>query len=255
MGTITTDSTGIAKLEGLPLSRYMVKEVATASGYVLDGQERIIDLNYRDAQTAVVTYSEDWQNERQKARIRVVKLDANTETPLPGASFGLYAEEDICSESGAVMIAAGTLIQQLATDSNGELVFEADLPIGFSYSVRELIPPAGYASDPESRTFVFEASAANDAVTDFEYVFMNKPTVVGMVAIITFILCYELISMITNTNNMHEFDTFMFFKYFVKMWIAVYVVSHTSARPGPSWSASRPIFSTISRCWASWPIP
>lgn len=45
--------------------------------------------------------------------------------------------------------------------------------------------------------------------------------------IITFILCYELISMITNTNNMHEFDTFMFFKYFVKMWIAVYVVSHT----------------------------
>lgn len=35
------------------------------------------------------------------------------------------------------------------------------------------------------------------------------------------------ISMITNTNNMHEFDTFMFFKYFVKMWIAVYVVSHT----------------------------
>lgn len=45
--------------------------------------------------------------------------------------------------------------------------------------------------------------------------------------IITFILCYELISMITSTNNMHEIDTFMFFKYFVKMWIAVYIVSHT----------------------------
>jgi len=26
---------------------------------------------------------------------------------------------------------------------------------------------------------------------------------------------------------MHEIDTFMFFKYFVKMWIAVYIVSHT----------------------------
>ena len=35
--------------------------------------------------------------------------------------------------------------------------------------------------------------------------------------IITFILCYELISMITSSNNMHEIDTFMFFKYFVKM--------------------------------------
>ena len=45
--------------------------------------------------------------------------------------------------------------------------------------------------------------------------------------IITFILCYELISMITSSNNMHEIDTFMFFKYFEKMWIAVYIVSHT----------------------------
>ena len=45
--------------------------------------------------------------------------------------------------------------------------------------------------------------------------------------IITFVLCYELITMITSANNMHELDTFMFFKYFVKMWVAVYIVSHT----------------------------
>ena len=30
--------------------------------------------------------------------------------------------------------------------------------------------------------------------------------------IITFILCYELITMITEKNNMHDIDTFMFFK-------------------------------------------
>ena len=45
--------------------------------------------------------------------------------------------------------------------------------------------------------------------------------------IITFVLCYELISMITEKNNMHDVDTWMFFKYFVKMWIAVYLVSNT----------------------------
>ena len=28
-------------------------------------------------------------------------------------------------------------------------------------------------------------------------------------------------------NNLHDVDTWMFFKYFVKMWIAVYLVSHT----------------------------
>ena len=45
--------------------------------------------------------------------------------------------------------------------------------------------------------------------------------------IITFVLCYELISMLTEKNNMHDIDTWMFFKYFFKMMIAVYVVSHT----------------------------
>ena len=45
--------------------------------------------------------------------------------------------------------------------------------------------------------------------------------------IITFILCYELITMVTSSNNMHDIDTFMFFKYFFKMWVAVWIVSHT----------------------------
>lgn len=49
--------------------------------------------------------------------------------------------------------------------------------------------------------------------------------IAGMV--ITFVLCYELISMLTEKNNMHDVDTWMFFKYFFKMMIAVYLLSHT----------------------------
>ena len=45
--------------------------------------------------------------------------------------------------------------------------------------------------------------------------------------IITMVLCYELITMLTERNNLHEVDTWMFFKYFVKMWVAVYLVSNT----------------------------
>ena len=44
--------------------------------------------------------------------------------------------------------------------------------------------------------------------------------------IITFVLCYELISMLTEKNNMHDIDTWMFFKYFFKMWVAVWFVSN-----------------------------
>ena len=45
--------------------------------------------------------------------------------------------------------------------------------------------------------------------------------------IITFVLCYELITMITEKNNLHDGDTFSFFKYFLKMWVAVFLVTHT----------------------------
>lgn len=45
--------------------------------------------------------------------------------------------------------------------------------------------------------------------------------------ILTFVMCYELIQLVTEKNNLHDVDTWMFFKYFVKMWIAVYLVSHT----------------------------
>ena len=45
--------------------------------------------------------------------------------------------------------------------------------------------------------------------------------------IITFVLCYELITMLTERNNMHDIDTFMFFKFFVKAWIAIYLLSNT----------------------------
>ncbi len=45
--------------------------------------------------------------------------------------------------------------------------------------------------------------------------------------IITFILCYELISMIVEKNNLHDVDTWMFFKYIFKACVAVYIVTHT----------------------------
>ena len=45
--------------------------------------------------------------------------------------------------------------------------------------------------------------------------------------IITYVLCYELIHMVMDKNNLHDFDTFMFFKWFFKAWVAVYIVTHT----------------------------
>ena len=48
--------------------------------------------------------------------------------------------------------------------------------------------------------------------------------------VITYVLCYELISMVTEKNNMHDVDTSMFFKWVFKAYVAVYLVTH----PAPS---------------------
>ncbi len=45
--------------------------------------------------------------------------------------------------------------------------------------------------------------------------------------IITFVLCYELITMITEKNNMHEMETFMIFKWILKAYVAIYLVTNT----------------------------
>ena len=45
--------------------------------------------------------------------------------------------------------------------------------------------------------------------------------------ILTFVLCYELINMIIEKNNMHDVDTFMFFKWIFKTFIAVYILTNT----------------------------
>ena len=45
--------------------------------------------------------------------------------------------------------------------------------------------------------------------------------------IISFVLIYELISMIMDKNNMHEFDTSLFFRFLLKACIAVMLLSKT----------------------------
>ena len=45
--------------------------------------------------------------------------------------------------------------------------------------------------------------------------------------IITFVLCYELITMVTQKNNFHEFETFNLFIWVFKAYISIYLVTNT----------------------------
>lgn len=49
--------------------------------------------------------------------------------------------------------------------------------------------------------------------------------IAGMV--LTFVMCYELIQMIIDRNNLHDIDTWMFFKWVFKTFVAVMILSNT----------------------------
>ena len=56
---------------------------------------------------------------------------------------------------------------------------------------------------------------------------INDSVIIPIVGlIITAVFCIELINMVMQRNNMQDTDTFEFFKYIIKMWIAVWLASH-----------------------------
>lgn len=180
VGTITTDDKGIAQLENLPAGKYYVKETATAHGYVLDSEIRYVDLSYRDQDTPVITFDEDWQNARQKVIVQVLKKEKNVDRVLAGGVFGLYAAEDIRSVSGKVLLKADEIIEQKTTDENGQISFLADLPVDGKYYVKELKAPDGFVTTEEKQEFTFEYKGENVTEVPYEFTCENEPTTVEL---------------------------------------------------------------------------
>lgn len=57
---------------------------------------------------------------------------------------------------------------------------------------------------------------------------LSKTVIVPIAGlIITFVLCYELITMVTQKNNFHEFETYNIFLWIFKAYVAIYLVTNT----------------------------
>lgn len=180
VGTITTDSNGIAQMGDLPAGKYYVKEVKTAHGYVLDKEPRYVDLSYRDQDTPVITYDEKWQNARQKVKITVLKKEKDTERVLAGGVFGLYTSENIKNAKGEVLLEKDSLIEQRVTDEKGQITFTADLPVDGKYYVKEIFAPDGFVTTDEVQEFTFEYAGEDQAEVSYDFTFENQPTTVEL---------------------------------------------------------------------------
>lgn len=151
--TVTTDASGNATSSKLYLGEYTVKEYKAPNGFVLNPQSQDVSLVYKDEVTAVVFDNASFENERQKVDIETVKKDADNQTPLKGAQFGIYAKENITNHEGAVIVEKGTLLQTVTTDENGKAQFTLDFPLEFDFEVKELKAPIGYSSNDATLTY------------------------------------------------------------------------------------------------------
>lgn len=177
---LTTEN-GYAISKDLPLGKYSIYEKTAGDGFVLNKEVKHIELKYENENIPIVFENIDYENQRQKVDLNVIKKDKETDTLLKGAVFGLYASEDIygienATRSMTLLIEKGTLIETATTDENGKAVFHADLPINATFEIKEIKAPIGYASSDTVISIDTKYQGQDKEVIEFEPVFKNEIT-------------------------------------------------------------------------------
>ena len=202
IGTLTTDSSGHAAMDNMYLGKYYFTEVTAPTGYVTDNTHKTFELSYNNSSTAPIISLNFFYDEKQNIVLNLTKSDAETKKPLSGAEFGIYADEDIYSFDGTLLVSSGELITTAISDSDGYIDFGLDLPYA-KYMVKETEAPVNYvlnqaeysfmavypASDVKEVSYTnswdntpvrgcLEITKEGESLTDFkdgEFIFENKP--------------------------------------------------------------------------------
>ena len=171
--TITTNSEGKATSKALPLGNYSVREILAPDTFVLSSEVKDVSLKYKDQNTAIVFANTSFTNERQKVDINVYKKDAENDIGLLGATFGLYAKNDIKNYKGEIVVTAGTLIESVTSNTEGKVHFTSDLPLT-NFEIKEVQAPIGYSSSNEVIKVDATYRGQNTKVINLEYEFKNQ---------------------------------------------------------------------------------
>lgn len=171
---LVTGDDGSVTLKDLYLGTYTVTETKAPDNYVCKGESKTVELVYAGQTVEVQTVSATFLNERQKAAVRVEKQDEETKNPLSGGIYGLYAAEDI-KVDGKTVVPKGTLIEKATTGADGKASYKEELPINYSYSIREIQAPELYLRNSEDTyTFTFKFTNDKEEKVNFSHTFTNK---------------------------------------------------------------------------------
>lgn len=171
---LVTGDDGSVTLKDLYLGTYTVTETKAPDNYVCKGESKTVELVYAGQTVEVQTGSATFLNECQKTAVRVEKQDEETKNPLSGGIYGLYAAEDI-KVDGKTVVPKGTLIEKATTGADGKASYKAELPINYSYSIREIQAPELYLRNSEDTyTFTFKFTNDKEEKVNFSHTFTNK---------------------------------------------------------------------------------
>ena len=142
VATLTTNDSGVAETEMLPLGKYTVQEKSAPAAYAVDETIHDVTLAYKDQNTPVVTATVKEDNELRTGGIKIRKLTEDFDPEklnfynklAEGYVFGLYTAETIGD------VPADVLVEVLTTDSHGVSESKAKLPYG-NYYLKEFFVP------------------------------------------------------------------------------------------------------------------
>ncbi|MDM8365733.1 VaFE repeat-containing surface-anchored protein [Bacillus thuringiensis] len=141
MGTITTNDKGIASLDNMEIGTYVVKEVKSPVGYVLQDTPQTVEI--KTGEIATITA----ENQPIYGELEVTKVDvADGNVKLPHAEFEIRNEK-------------GDMVAKGKTNEQGIAKFK----LGYGkYTYKETVSPDGYRLNEE--TFSFEIQQNGEIV-------------------------------------------------------------------------------------------
>lgn len=146
IGSFSTDEMGQIRLTDLQPGTYLVKEVSTSAGYVLDSTPQQIELTAGGGIKTLTFFN------TVKPGIHIIKVDSLTMEPLANVKF-------------RISLVGGTFSKEYVTDKNGEIDLTALEP--GAYTVEEITAPNGYLMDDDKR--IIQINAGENA----RFVFTN----------------------------------------------------------------------------------
>ena len=171
--TVTTKN-GVGTTKQLYLGDYLVTERTAPDGYVQDGKQYPVSLEYAGQTVKIVTESVTVPNTPQKGTITVHKIDSETGKPITEAEavFEIHAKTDIVTGDGTVRYQAGELVDTLTTA--GGSATSKPLYLG-TYIVTEKTAPEGYVLNPEPQEVTLRYGGQTVELVTESVIFANAP--------------------------------------------------------------------------------